>query len=73
MNHDITSCFSVSQAVSDTTTVASRPSLLTGSQSMCNTNLTTSNPGEPEFQHNTFPTLSFSWSIGETNSRENVR
>ena len=71
MNHDITSRFSVSQAVSDTTTVASRPTLLTGSQSMYNTNLTTSNPREPEFQHSTFPRPSFSWSMGDTNSREN--
>ena len=47
--------------------------LLTRSQSMYNKNLTTgtSNHREPEFQHNTFTGPSFSWSMGDTNFREN--
>ena len=70
INHDFTPHFSASQTVSDATTIASRPTLLTGSQSMFNTNMPSSIRREPEFQHSIFPRPSMSWSMGDTNSRE---
>ena len=70
INHDFTPHFSASQTVSDATTIASRPILLTGSQSMFNTNMPSSNRREPEFQHSIFPRPSMSWSMGDTNYRE---
>ena len=68
--NDFVSGLSISQAVSDTLNV-SRPPILTGSQSMyTTTHLVSSSSREPEFQ-SSFPRPSFSWSMGDTNTREN--
>lgn len=71
LNHNFISIPPFSQTVSDTTNVVSCPTYVTQSQSMYNTNLSASTSREPE-SHNLFPRPSFSWSMGDTNSRENV-